>query len=226
MRRIAASLIAVFCLTSCTSTEGPTEYATASAPQPVASASNASLDLLNSLPVKGRAPKTGYARDKFRHWDDDVTVELGHNGCDTRNDILQRDLVEETFKPRTHNCVVLTGVLHDPYTGTDINFVRGPHSSDVQIDHVVSLSNAWQTGAQQLNDDQRRNFANDPLNLLAVSGPANQQKGDGDAATWLPANKAFRCDYVTRQVQVKAKYQLWVTAPEKEAISRILINCG
>ncbi|QGU01462.1 hypothetical protein CKALI_02885 [Corynebacterium kalinowskii] len=194
---------------------------------PVASQSAGTLATLNSLPVKGRAPKTGYERAQFgQAWTDDVNVEYGHNGCDTRNDILQRDLVNETFKDGTRNCVVLTGLLHDPYTAADINFVRGQDtSSAVQIDHVVALSNAWQTGAQQLSEEQRRNFANDPLNLLAVDGPANQQKGDGDAATWLPANKAFRCEYVTRQVNVKAKYQLWVTAPEKDAISNILVKC-
>lgn len=188
---------------------------------------NSNLALLETLPVKGRAPKTGYNRDQFgQAWSDSVNVEFGHNGCDTRNDILKRDLEGETFKPGTKDCVVLTGLLHDPYTGKDINFVRGREtSSAVQIDHIVALSNAWQTGAQKLSAQDRQDFANDPLNLLAVDGPANQQKSDGDAATWLPANKAFRCEYVGRQVQVKAKYHLWVTAPEKEAIGGILAKC-
>lgn len=144
----------------------------------------------------------------------------------TRNDILKRDLTDKTFDPATGGCVVLSGILHDPYTGRSIPFTRGEGtSSDVQIDHVVALSNAWQTGAQQLSASQRQDLANDPLNLLAVDGPTNASKGDGDAATWLPPNKSYRCDYVSRQVAVKAKHDLWVTEPEKDAIQRILSSC-
>lgn len=179
--------------------------------------------VLNTLPVKGRAPKTGYERSQFGPaWKD-----VDHNGCDTRNDILARDLTDKTFRPGTHDCVVASGVLHDPYTGTTIQFTRGQDtSSAVQIDHIVALSDAWQKGAQQLSADLRTQLANDPLNLLAVDGPANQQKGDGDAATWLPPNKAFRCTYVTHQVQVKAKYSLWVTQAEKAAITNQLGTCS
>lgn len=189
---------------------------------------SAAVALLAALPVKGRAPKTGYTRAMFgQAWSDDVTVPGGHNGCDTRNDILGRDLHGIVFKAGTRDCVVLTGTLRDPYTNRVILFHRGAGSSNaVQIDHMVALSNAWQTGAQQLSADQRRNFANDPLNLAAVDGPTNEAKGDGDAATWLPPNKAYRCTYVTRQVQVKTKYHLWVTRPEHDAIARILNNCA
>lgn len=177
---------------------------------------------LASLPVKGRAPKTGYDRDQFgQSWRD-----VDRNGCDQRNDVLARDLVDETFKPGTRDCVVLTGTLADPYTGTTIAFRRGQDtSSAVQIDHVVALSNAWQTGAQQLDEGTREMLANDPLNLLATDGPTNAAKGDGDAATWLPPARGFRCDYVARQVAVKARYGLWVTAAERDAIARILQEC-
>lgn len=155
-----------------------------------------------------------------------MDVEFGHNGCDTRNDILGRDLADVTHKPGTRGCVVLSGTLHDPYTGTDIDFVRGQDTSArVQIDHVVALSDAWQKGAQNLDADTRRTFANDPLNLLAVDGPTNQRKGDGDAATWLPPNKTFRCEYVGRQIRVKARYGLWVTRAEREAMHRELSRC-
>ncbi|TQC47132.1 HNH endonuclease [Rhodococcus sp. WS4] len=186
------------------------------------------LATLETLPVKGRASKTGYTRDEFgQAWSDDVTVAGGHNGCDTRNDILGRDLIDRTYKDGTKNCVILTGTLNDPYTGKTIAFTRGKDtSSSVQIDHVVALSDAWQKGAQQLDDTTRRNLANDPRNLLAADGPANQQKSDGDAATWLPANKSFRCVYVAKQVEVKAAYQLWVTQAEKDAIARVLSACG
>ena len=190
-----------------------------------AGASNASgeaVDMLATLPVKGRAPKTGYARTQFgAAWSD-----VDHNGCDTRNDILKRDMTNVTFKPGTHDCVVKTGTLNDPYTGTTINFVRGPHTSTaVQIDHVVALSDAWQKGAQQLSADQRLQLANDPYNLLAVDGPANQQKSDSDAASWLPSNKSFRCQYVARQIGVKHKYALWVTQAEKDAMTSVLSGC-
>ena len=186
------------------------------------------LHTLGTLAVKGRAPKTGYDRDLFgQAWSDDVNVDGGHNGCDTRNDILNRDLTNKTYKAGTRDCVVLTGTLNDQYTGKAIAFQRGTStSSKVQIDHVVALSDAWQKGAQQLTGVQRQAFANDPLNLRAVDGPANQRKSNGDAATWLPSNKTFRCTYVTTQVQVKAKYKLWVTSAEKSAIQRVLSNCS
>ncbi|WP_315899799.1 DUF1524 domain-containing protein [Arthrobacter alpinus] len=181
------------------------------------------LDVLATLPVKGRAPKTGYARTEFgQAW-----ADVDKNGCDTRNDMLNRDLSAKTFKPGTWECTVLTGVLADPYTAATISFVRGADtSSAVQIDHVVALSDAWQKGAQQLTVQQRTAFANDPLNLLAVDGPANQQKSDGDAATWLPPNKSYRCDYVARQISVKATYSLWVTAAEHDAMATVLSSCA
>jgi len=177
---------------------------------------------LNALTVKGRAPKTGYSREQFgQAW-----ADRDRNGCDTRNDILRRDLTALTFRAKTKGCVVSTGTLKDPYTGKTINFVRGPESARVQIDHMVALSDAWQKGAQQLNASQRANLANDPLNLRAVDGTENGKKSDGDAATWLPPQKSYRCQYVTAQVDVKTKYGLWVTSAEKDAIARILGSCS
>jgi hypothetical protein len=186
----------------------------------VPAATGSAAELLRSLPVKGRAPKTGYDREEQfgSPWTD-----VDRNGCGTRDDILARDLTAIVFDGP---CRVTAGTLADPYTGTTIGFVRGESTSSlVQIDHVVALSNAWQTGAQLLGADERERFANDPRNLLAVDGRANQSKGDGDAATWLPANTAFRCDYVERQVDVKAAYGLWVTPPERDAIERVLASC-
>lgn len=186
-----------------------------------ASASTAE-ELLNSLAVKGRAPKTGYSRAQFG-----VTwADVNKNGCDTRNDILKRDLTNVVYRSKTHDCVVESGTLLDPYSGTTINFVKGVTSSmEVQIDHVVALSNAWQTGAFKLTLEKRTAFANDPDNLLAVQGRLNSQKGDGDAATWLPPLKSARCAYVTKQIIVKAKYGLWVTAPEKASMLTVLSKC-
>jgi hypothetical protein len=183
---------------------------------------------LGRLPVKGRAPMTGYDRSAFGAvWTDDVDVAGGHNGCDTRNDVLRRDLTGTRLKPGTHGCVVLAGVLADPYTGRTLDFVRGRSSSaQVQIDHVVALGDAWVTGAQQLSASQRVALANDPLELLAVDGRTNSAKRDADAASWLPPNKGFRCAYVARQVAVKARYHLWVTAAEKVSIGRVLATCS
>jgi len=180
------------------------------------------LSVIQAQITKGRAAKTGYTRDQFGP----AWADVDRNGCDTRNDILKRDLTNEVFKEKTIACTVLSGTLVDPFSGETINFVRGvATSSEVQIDHTVALSNAWQTGAFKLTADQRKAFANDPMNLLAVKGRLNSQKGDGDAATWLPPLKSFRCDYVSRQIAVKMKYKLWFTAPEKEAMIRILKTC-
>lgn len=197
-------------------------------PPAVADTAADTLAKLDTLAIKGRAPKTGYDRDLFgERWTDDVTVEYGRNGCDTRNDILRRDLVDVVSKPGSNGCAVLSGVLNDPYTGTVVQFVRGPGTSaEVQIDHVVALSDAWQKGAQQWDELTRRNFGNDPLNLQTTIGWVNQQKGDGDAATWLPPNVSYRCAYVTRIVDIKAAYRLWVTPAEHEAIARVLSGCG
>ena len=180
------------------------------------------VDTIAKLAVKGRAAKTGYTRAAFGPaWSD-----VDRNGCDTRNDILNRDLSSIIYKVSSKDCVILSGILLDPYSGESIDFLRGvTTSSDVQIDHVVALSNAWQTGAFKLTLAQRTAFANDPGNLLAVKGRLNSQKGDGDAATWLPPRKSYRCEYVTKQVSIKAKYGLWLTAPEKEAMLRILKTC-
>ncbi|GAB4100524.1 DUF1524 domain-containing protein [Sinomonas halotolerans] len=187
-----------------------------------AAKSGTALALLATLPVKGRAPKTGYDRANFgQAW-----ADTDRNGCDTRNDILRRDLTREALKPGTNGCVVLTGTLADPYTATTIAFVRGAGtSSAVQVDHVVALSDAWQKGAQQLSLAQRTAFANDPRNLQATDGPTNQRKGDGDAATWLPPNRGYRCEYVARQITVKAAYRLWVTQAEHDAMARVLSSC-
>ncbi|MDR6416493.1 HNH endonuclease family protein [Pseudarthrobacter sulfonivorans] len=202
--------------------EAPTSGTSGASPLTPAEVATARAEL-DTIPVKGRAPKTGYAREEFGP----AWADVDRNGCDTRNDILARDLEGETFKPGTRNCVVATGRLADEYTGTIINFVRGnTTSSAVQIDHLVALSDAWQKGAQRLSAEQRRQLANDPLNLMAADGPTNSAKGDKDAATWLPPSKLFRCEYVARQTAVKAKYHLWVTKAEHDAIAGILTGCS
>lgn len=194
---------------------------TADPPPAVTTTAQEALTLLDSIEVKGKAPKTGYARDQFGPtWKD-----TDGNGCDTRNDILKRDLTNITFKG-SDGCTVETGTLNDPYTGKTINFVRGQKTSTaVQIDHRVALANAWVTGAQKWSGERRTQFANDPINLVAVDGPTNGSKGDKDAATWLPPNKSYRCEYVATQVRVKAAYGLWVTQAERDAMRNVLTKC-
>jgi hypothetical protein len=196
--------------------------ASVTAPKSQPAFATKAVDLLATLPLKGRAPKTGYDRALFgQAW-----ADVDRNGCDTRNDMLKRDLTGIKYT-NSVPCKVRSGTLADPYTGTSISFLRGAAtSSAVQIDHVVALSDAWQKGAQQLTTEQRTAFANDPLNLQSTDGPTNMRKGDGDAATWLPPNKSFRCEYVARQISVKATYSLWVTQAEHDAMARILGDCS
>jgi len=209
-----------------TITTEPTAPETSRASSPTASGTDDGRDAatararLAALPVKGKAPATGYDRvgDFGTAW-----LDVDRNGCDTRNDVLARDLTTIT---RQGPCTVLTGTLVSPYTGATVDFVRGNTTSTlVQIDHVVALENAWTTGAQQLSLADREALANDPDNLFAVDGHSNAQKRSGDAATWLPANTAFRCTYIEHQVAVKTKYRLWVAPAEHDAMARILRGC-
>lgn len=191
-----------------------------SAPPPAAPAniSLPALDALAALKARPEGTLLGYSRDQFGPaWQD-----VDHNGCDTRNDILARDMTQ-VVRPR--GCQVTSGVLLDPYTGKTITWVRGPQSARVQIDHVVALADAWRTGASALSPGDRLAFANDPLNLLAVDGPTNEAKGDKDASKWLPRAQ-FRCTYVLGQIQVKRKYGLWITPSEQKSMSDVLRTCS
>ncbi|MFJ9628914.1 HNH endonuclease family protein [Streptomyces sp. NPDC101175] len=178
----------------------------------------AALTAAESLPVKGRAPKTGYSRERFGS----AWADTDSNGCDTRDDILKRDLKQVKFTGG--DCKVSYGVLEsDPYSGKEVIYRRG--ASLVDIDHLVALSDAWQKGAKYWDASKRIALANDPLNLLTVGASANRSKGDGDTATWVPPDKTYRCTYVAAQVAVKKKYELWVTAAEKAAMKKVLSAC-
>ncbi|MDC0723702.1 GmrSD restriction endonuclease domain-containing protein [Nannocystis bainbridge] len=175
--------------------------------------------LLATLPVRPRDGRD-YARDQFgRAW-----LDIDHNGCDTRDDILRRDLREVRLAPSKRPCVVTAGKLADPYTAADIAFERGGGPA-VDIDHVVALGDAWATGAAAWQPARRIALANDPLNLLAVDASANRAKGGSNAALWLPPNHDYRCAYVARQIAVKAKYGLWITEDEREAMQDVLRGC-
>lgn len=230
-RHAATATCLLALLSACTSTPTGTPatststvtHTTTVAPSPTTTQSpgHAALEGLPIQPADHTAP---YRRDAFgQRWSDDVTVEFGHNGCDTRNDILRRDLRDVVVKPNTHDCVVLSGTLDDPYTGATIAFQRGQDTSPmIQIDHIVALANAWATGAQQWDDQTRRNFANDPRNLLAVDGPTNISKSAGDATQWLPPNEAFICDFAHAQINIKRTYGLWVTQAEHDALAHAI----
>jgi hypothetical protein len=211
----AVALTGSLALTGCDSLdELPDPTRSEAAPAPGGSA----LRAAEALTVKGRAPKTGYARDEFGS----AWIDTDRNGCGTRDDILAAQL--DDVSRDADGCKVLSGVLDpDPYTGGRIDFRRG--RSKVDIDHLVALSDAWQKGAQQWSAGKRRAFANDPLNLVAADSSTNRRKGDGDTATWLPPNKAYRCTYVAGQVSVKSKYGLWVTEAERDAMRTVLSGC-
>lgn len=212
--RIAIGLIGAFAASGIFATSQASTFAAASE----VTASSA----LSTLAVKGRAPKTGYDRDLlFGDW-----ADPDGNGCDARNDILARDLTNKVFGTGSDKCLVLSGTLLDPYSGKKIDFTRGQGTSSlVPIDHVVAVSDAWQKGAFKWDATTRLRFYNDPLNLKATQRSLNSQKRDGDAATWLPPLKSYRCAYVAQQIAIKAKYAIWVTKAEKEAMARILTAC-
>ena len=181
-------------------------------------ASGPAVETLNQLAVDDAQNASGYDRDSFgyRQTDEDG------NGCDIRDDVLARDLQNTV----TTGCQVESGVLEDPYTGSTIEFTRGKStSSAVQIDHVVALENAWQSGAKSWSTAEKYQFGNDPYNMLAVDGPTNEAKGSASAAYWLPTNGEYRCEYVARQIGVKAAYKLSVASDEKQAMLAVLNSC-
>ncbi len=186
-----------------------------------ATVARTAITTLQSIPVRAATTSPQYRRDEFgTAWQD-----VDGNGCDTRNDILHRDLTLVNVN-KNDSCIVLTGELKDPYTNRVLRFNRARAASAIQIDHVVALSDAWRTGAASWSPEKRVEFANDPENLLAVDGPTNQAKGDDDASEWLPPNQSFQCPYVARQIGVKARYGLWVETAERDAMRRVLAKCA
>lgn len=180
--------------------------------------------LIEKVDTKGRGPKTGYDRDEFGYaWMDSAPggIPFSRNGCDTRNDLLQRDGEDVRFRSGS-DCVVVSMTLVDPYTGKEIDWVKS-RATAVQIDHVMPLSYDWQMGASRWDKGKREDIANDPLNLIPVDGPTNGSKSDSGPASWLPPNKGIRCSYVVRFAQVSLKYELPVTKADKEMMLR---QCG
>lgn len=181
--------------------------------------------LLPSLAVKGRSAAAGYSRAQF----------LPHgawpstgDGCTVRDRILRSQVTEATFRTRPA-CRLATGITTDAYSGVTVELAQ------LEVDHVVALKDAWVKGLSdqaftptpQFTDagTARRAFAVDPLNLQAIAGATNSAKGDADAATWIPHSKSYRCTYGVRIVLVKARYGIWVTRAEHEALERLLDAC-
>ena len=226
-RLLAAGLALAGALaaSACGPLTSPSSNAAAAPAHGAAARGAPALAQLDGLPVRAQSSLAGYRREAFGPaWSDEGTVELSHNQCPTRQDLLARDL--DDIVRAADGCTVDSGVLHDRYTGRTIHFRRGPRTSlAVQIDHVVPLALAWQSGAQELTPGQRLNLANDPENLIATDGPTNAGKGAKDASAWMPPRAEAHCWYASAQVRVKAKYQLTVTAQEKTAIRTALASC-
>lgn len=201
------------------------DAAPARGPAAASTGDGTALAHLNNLTVRAQIPLAGYSRDAFGPaWSDAGTVEMSGNSCPTRQDVLTRDL--DDIVRSEDGCTVLSGVLHDRYTGRTIDFMRGPRTSmAVQIDHIVPLALGWQSGARELTPEQRLNYANDPENLIATDGPTNAGKGAKDAAAWMPPRTEAHCWYATAQVRVKTKYRLSVTPSEKTALRTALESC-
>lgn len=184
--------------------------------------------LAGVIEIPVRVPGYDYRRDAFgESWDDDNDAPGGRNGCDTRNDILDRDLVEKSYVSiKRCPTAVATGTLIDPYTNATIAFVRGNQiGASVQIDHLVPLALAWDLGARSWTDELRLRFANDPANLLAVDGPTNQHKGDNEPAVWMPPNRAFWCQYAVQFAAVLRGYGLPVDAPSARVLREAAGTC-
>lgn len=212
LRRAVVALVAAAALAGCAGPPSSAGVEPASVDTPGVTAVTAA-EALAALPVKGRAPMTGYSRAQFgKGW-----ADPDGNGCDSRRDVLARQAVGEPVRRGKAQCVFTADIV-DSFSGAVIP------STNADVDHVVALGDAWAKGAQQIGAAQREALANDPLNLLAVASSVNRQKGDSDAATWLPLKPA-RCGYVARQVAVKSRYGLWVALAERDAIARVLGDC-
>jgi hypothetical protein len=223
---VAAVCLAIVVAVQTTSTSrGPSRFIAAADVPTVAPG----VDVLAGVAeIPGRVRLHDYRRAAFGEaWTDDTSAPGGHNGCDTRNDILDRDLIDKTYVSISRcPTAVATGTLRDPYTSDTVAFVRGNQiGAAVQIDHIVPLALAWDLGARAWPDDLRARFANDPANLLAVDGPANQDKGDKEPALWMPPNPAFHCQYAMQFIAVLRGYGLPVDAPSAPVLRSAAATC-
>lgn len=189
--------------------------------------------LLERVEISPRAAREGYDRECGTDqacsfgpaWSDDVDAAYGHNGCDTRNDLLQASLTDVEVRTGTDGCVVESGLLADPYTGRTISFTK-ERAYEVQVDHVIPLALSWDMGAADWDLQRRTEFANDPRNLIVADGPANASKSDQGPGEWLPINRSYRCTYLSRYLKVADIYDLPITPADATAVRAAEPSCA
>ncbi|MEV0490733.1 HNH endonuclease family protein [Streptomyces atratus] len=186
---------------------------TAQAAMPTPVSASTARTYLGQLKVSAEGSSTGYSRDLFPHW-------ITQSGtCNTREVVLKRDGTNVT---QDSACAAVSGSWYSEYDGA-----TWTAASDLDIDHMVPLAEAWRSGASSWTTTQRQSFANDLTRpqLIAVTDNVNQSKGDQDPATWLPSRTAYRCTYVRAWVHVKYYYNLSVDSAEKSALQSVLGGC-
>ncbi|MFC9611051.1 HNH endonuclease family protein [Streptomyces sp. NPDC056938] len=208
-RRVAALGAVTAVVSALTLLNGPA--AQASPPTPVSGAT--ARTYLSELTVKAEGSSDGYSRDLFPHW---ITQS---GSCNTREVVLKRD---GTNVSQDSSCAATSGSWYSEYDGATWSA-----AADVDIDHIVPLSEAWKSGANAWTTAQRQGFANDLTRpqLIAVTDNVNQSKGDQDPAKWMPSRAAYKCTYVRMWVQVKHYYNLTVDSAEKSALTSYLSGC-
>ena len=203
--------------TTTTSASGTATTATAS-PTTVSQPSTSTLDAhFAALAVVSEPARVGYDRDLFDHWDD-----INGSGCDARQDTLARQAIGFPQVDVFDRCVIVEGDWYSVYDAV----THSGSPSDLDIDHVVSLAEAWDSGASTWSSSQRRQFANDPANLLAVTASSNRSKSDRDAAEWLPPATSSWCLTASITVEVKYAYGLSIDSAERSALAQMLDTCG
>lgn len=157
-------------------------------------------------------------------WSDDVSVQFGRSGCDQRSDVMREELRDVEVKEGTRGCVPLRGILVDRYSGAVVPYERA-HGSNIQVDHVVALSLAWDLGAAQWPIERRRDFAGDPLNLVVTTAKMNGSKGSKGPSRWQPPTAAGRCFYADRFMAVTTKYELPIVRADLVAVEQMQRRC-
>jgi len=184
-------------------------------PESVRTSSLSAYDVALTIPVVAEV-KTGYKREYFKHW-----VDEDSDGCNTREEVLIRD---STTKPQVdrYGCKVIAGNWYSPYDARKLT-----EPSDIDIDHMVALKEAWDSGANVWSASTRQRFANDltdSRSLIAVTDSVNRSKGDRDPSNWLPPNRGYWCEYLSRWVAVKARWGLSMDQSEAGRVRKLLQN--
>ena len=207
-KKLALLATAVLALAGVVVLSGPAS----ATPPGIPSEDTARYELYN-LDVAPDGSSTGYSRDKFPHW---ITIS---GACNTRETVLKRD---GTGVVTDSSCAATSGTWYSPYDGATWHA-----ASDVDIDHVVPLSNAWRTGASSWTTARRQAFANDLSypQLIAVTDNVNQSKGDQSPATWKPSRTAYWCTYAKMWIHVKYRYSLTINSTEEDQLYRMLSYC-